>query len=199
MMKDKYKVLINSVWIVLISYCIIKVFFGTCFELMTSSKNFLELTLFIDNHILLKRTIACINTLITGYFILCAVLKQKYLTKKQLLVFIPLTIIKSFMQFNFKIFGYILELFILIIYPMIIGKKSELIIFKKIKINGRIFKPIIGYLLLFIFQLLSMFLSEIALLKFTAINTLTALLYSLEIYFCTILYYLYSNKKQEVK
>ena len=82
---------------------------------------------------------------------------------------------------------------------MIIGKKSKLIIFKKIKINGRVFRPIIGYLLLFIFQLLSMFLSEIALLKFTAINTLTALLYSLEIYFCTILYYLYSNKKQEVK
>ena len=181
MMKDKYKVLINSVWIVLISYCIIKVFFGTCFELIASSENFIKLCSFIDDHTLLKRIIACINTILTGYFILCAVLKQKYLTKKQLLVFIPLTILKSFMQFRFKIFGYVFELFILIIYPMIISKK--------------ILRPIIGYLLIPLFQILSMFLSNIALFEFTAINTLTALLYSMEIYFCIILYYLYSIKK----
>ena len=189
-MKDKYKILIRSTWAVLIFYCIIKVLFGVCFDLMSESKNFIMITEYIDNHLWLKKIVACVTTLISGYFIICAITKQKYLKWYHLIVFVPLTIIKSISQWDIKIFGYIIDLVLLIGFPMIISKGF--------KLKARILRPIIGYLLVPAFQLLSMFLSSIALFKINDLSTLVALLYNLEFYFLVFLYYLYETKPKGV-
>lgn len=190
MMKDKYKVLIISCWATLIFYAIIKLFGGDCFELMTTSNNFIKVTTYIDQHVWLKKTVACVPTILLGYFTLCAILKEKYLKWYYTLIFILLAIIKSLVQWDFKIIGYLLDIICLIIFPILINTKM--------KWSSRVLRPIFGNMFILLFQVLSMFLSNIALFKFNATGTLEALLYSLEIYFCVILYYLYANSRKEV-
>ena len=190
-MKDKYKVLIISCWAVLIVYCLIKVLGGNYFELMSSSDNFIAISSYIDNHIWLKRTIACINTIITGYLVLCAVIKEKYLKWYYTIIFVVLSIIKSLIQWDYKFIGYIIDIIGMIIFPILINNKMRWF--------SRITRPIAGSALMLSFQFLSMFLANIALFKFNALGTLEALLYSLEIYFCIILYYLYANNGKENK
>ena len=186
MMKDKYRVLIRSTWAVLIAYCLIKVLFGTCFDLVSESENFIAISTYIDNHLILKKITACCATLLSGYFVICAMLKQKYLKWYQLLIFVPLTIIKSISQWDIKLPGYILDIVILIILPMVTYKGIT---------KERILRPILGSVLFISFQVLSMFLSSIALFKIDTLTTLTAILYNLEIYFMIALYYLYSTKE----
>lgn len=187
MKSNPYKLMINSCWAILIIYSIIKVLGGNWFELMCSSETFIAISSYIDNHILLKKIVACINSLFTGYFVLCAILKQKHLKVYHILVFIPLLIFKSFIQWDYNIIGLILDIVIIILLPIIMLRNEKIIV--------RIFRPIVGYILIFLFQLFSMFLADIALFTFNNTGTLENLLYSLEYFFCIILYYLYTIKK----
>lgn len=188
-MKDKYRILIITCWTLLIVYSIIKIFGGNYFELMSSSDNFISFSAYVDSNIWLKRTIACINTIITGYFVLCAVLRQKCLKWYHTLIFVAISVTKSLLQWGYQVVGYILDIVGMIIFPIIINTKDKWL--------ERISRPIIGSILLILFQILSMFLANIALFKFNAVGTLEALLYSLEVYFCIMLYYFYSNNRKE--
>ena len=188
-MKNKYGVLIWSVWAVLISYCIIKVFGGNYFELVTTSNSFIAVCNFIDEHIAFRKILFAILSALSGYFVISSIMKKKLLNWWMSLLFVALMLTKSILQWDFKILGYILDFVIVIFLPMIFMKDH--------KLKSRILRPIIGYGLIFIFQILSMFIANLALFKFTALNSLSQLLYSLEYYFCIALYYLYSNKKRK--
>lgn len=189
MMNNKYKVLICSVWAVLITYCIIKVFGGNYFELTTNSKIFIAVSNFIENNLIIKRMFVAIVSSISGYFIVCSIMKEKYLNWWQSLIFISLLLFKSLIQWKVKLLGWIIDLIILIVLPIILTKQRN--------VGTKILRPIIGSLLILAFQILSMFITNFALFKFNALHTLDALLYSLEYYFCIALYYLYSNHRKE--
>lgn len=186
MMKDKYKTLIYSSWAVLIFYCLVKVIFGTDFSLSSSSENFVMISKYIDDHFYLKVILSCITTLISGYFILCAMTKQKKLLLKDFILYALLTIVKCVSQWYFNWLGVLLDFVILIGLPILINYRNN--------IKKKIARPIIGYCLVAIFQLFSIFLSNISYIEIDTLGTLEALLYNLEFYFLVFLYYLYALK-----
>ena len=186
MMKDKYKTLIYSSWAVLIFYCLVKVIFGTDFSLSSSSENFVTISKYIDDHFYLKVMLSCITTLISGYFILCAMTKQKKLLLKDFILYTLLTIVKCVSQWYFNWLGVLLDFVILIGLPILINYRNN--------IKNKVKYVVIGCVLVLLFQVFAIFLTSISYIDIDTLTTLEALLYNLEFYFLVFLYYLYALK-----
>lgn len=139
---NKYGMLITVSWGLLIICLIIKLFGGNWFELSSENEKFISFCSFVDNTQWLKMILACLICLITGYPFLCILLNKEKLNLKESLIFIPLMICKSILGWYILYISYILDVFIIILIPLILNK------FKNWK------RVIIGNILIFIFQLM---------------------------------------------
>lgn len=118
---NTYGMLITVSWIVLIICLIIKLFGGNWFELGTDNENFVAFCNYVDKTMWLKVTLACGIYLLSGYFILSVILNKK-MTLKLLALFYPLMIAKSILGWYILWLAYIIDFFIIVILPLILGK-----------------------------------------------------------------------------
>ena len=182
MTKHKYEVVIKSMWIMLFAYFIIKIFGGNYFEIVCNWKTFKSVCDFIDNHLVVKMIVACANLLFSSYFILCALYQKKHLSKKDILIFLPLHIAKSVLGWYIPILSFVLDIVILIIIPTIQLKSIK--------------RPLITCGLMIMFQIISIITKNLSLHKFMNNATLVNLIYSIDYIVMIIMYYLYTLKKK---
>ena len=179
------KYLIRASWAVLIACFIIKIFGGNYFEIATNNENFIKICNFVDDNFYLKVIIECIMSLILTSFSVLAIMKRKFYTKTQALFFIPTIIASSIFSWYFTIVKLVLDVFILIIYPLIFKTSVKRII--------------IGNLLIIAFQLISLITKNVGSFYLNNESTLIALIINVDTLIMCILYYLYSNNiKKEV-
>lgn len=181
MNKKNFKTLIIMCWVLLAVCVIIKLFGGNWFELSTDNTKFIEFCSYVDNTMWLKMTLACVNYLVSGYFVICISLNKSKLSKKELLLFIPLMIVKSILTWYNSFIPIILDLVILFVLPLIITKK--------------IIRPIIVILLVLAFQLLTLLIRNLGLNdNFNYNNTLISMLYQIDYIIMIFLSYIYNIK-----
>ena len=182
---DKYGMLIVVSWVVLIFCLIVKLFGGNWFELGVENEKFVAFCNYVDNTMWLKMALACLIYLFTNYFILCILINRKKLDKKIVALFLPLMITKSLISWYVLWVSYVLDVLILVILPLIIGKKWKRVIFGNLLVMG--------------FQLLTLAIRNIS-GDFTLNNIfLVQVLYQIDYYLMIILFYLYTFKKKKIK
>lgn len=181
---DTYGKLITISWVLLILCLIIKLFGGNWFELNTENSKFIEFCLYVEEHNILKMSIACIIYLISGYFILSCILNKK-LNIKLLMLFYPIMILKSILNWNYYILSFIIDLIILIAIPLIITKNWK--------------RVLISFLILNALQIISILVRNVS-FYFNELNTTVEnMLYQIDYYIMIILWYSYTFKRKESK
>lgn len=180
---DTYGMLIFVSWIVLIACLIIKIFGGNWFELGTENSKFIEFCTYVDETMWLKMTLACIISLISGYISLCVMLNEKRLSLKNVLIFIPLMIIKSIISWYSSIISFVLDIFIMLGLTTIRNKSFK--------------RSILCFVIITLFQLITLFFRNIS-GNFTLENSfLIQALYQIDYYLMLLLFYLYNFKRKE--
>ena len=185
--KNTYGMLITLSWILLIVCLIIKLFGGNWFELSSENIKFVEFCLYVDNNLWLKMILACVIYLISGYFILSCILNKK-LDKKLILIFFPLMILKSILNWYLSIIPFVLDLFILIGLTTIINKNIK--------------RSVLSYLFILLLQILTLLTRNLSfgLSEFNFNNTFVEqFLFQIDYYIMIILWYLYTFKRKEIK
>ena len=191
MTKKSVQALIICSWALLFICLVIKLCGRNWFELKSSNETFIKFCEEVDSNQFLKIIIACNNYIFTGYPIICLTLNQKNLTIKQTLIFIPIMIFKSILNWYFSIISAIIDIIILILIPLLLKR------FKNWK------RVIIVNIMVVAFQLLTIAIRNIGIGKefntnATLINSLMQIDYILMIVIC----YLYNlkyliNRKEE--
>ena len=180
-----YGMLIVVSWVVLLICLIIKLFGGNWFELWWDNEKFISFCNYVENTMWLKMSIACVIFCASGYISLCVILNEKLLSKKHLLLFLPLMIIKSILNWYLTIIPFILDIFILLGLTTIINKNFK--------------RNIICFLLITSFQILSIIFRNVS-FDFNIGNTLIEnYLIQIDYYLMLILFYLYNFKRKEIK
>lgn len=184
MMKNPFKVLIISCWCLLLVMVCLKPLLSDQLLAGTSNQTFINVCEYLDKSFLYYIFAFIINVSTCSLHFM-AVLKEK---KPNLKWFIPIciyVILKLvFTKFNDILF--IIDILVMIGLPIIINKKLWL-------------RSIVGFLLIFVFQLISQIL-KLENAKFFDKHFLTATIMSIDYYIMLILYWLYSIKeRKEVK
>lgn len=185
--KNTYGMLITLSWILLIVCLIIKLFGGNWFELNSENSKFIDFCNYVDNNLWLKMILACIIYLISGYFILSCILNKK-LDKKLILIFFPLMMLKSILNWYLSIIPFVLDLFILIGLTTIINKNIK--------------RSVLSYLFILLLQILTLLTRNLSfgLSEFNFNNTFVEqFLFQIDYYIMIILWYLYTFKRKEIK
>lgn len=182
---NTYGMLITVSWIVLIICLIIKLFGGNWFELGTDNENFVAFCNYVDNTMWLKMVLACGIYLISGYFILSVILNKK-MTLKLLALFYPLMITKSILGWYILWLAYIIDFFIIVILPLILGK------FRNWK------RVIVVNVLIILFQFLTMAIRNLSIgTGFNENNYfIVQAIYQVDYYLMIILCFLYNFRKK---
>lgn len=182
MMKDKYKVLITSCWVLLALCFAIKILGGNWFEIAVSNETFINVCNYIDSKIWLKYFITTIFYSISSYIIYLAITKQKIGKDKYILIILlPASICKNYIT----LLGWFIDILVWMILPLL-----------KYKFKNWL-RVIIGVILIFVFQLISLLTKNIGIYIETT-NILIGTILIIDYYIMLVLYYLYSNK-MEVK
>ena len=181
-MKDKYKTLIISCWVVLLCCFVVKLLGGNFFEIVCENEKFIRFCEFIDGNIL-KYVISFIMYFISGYIYFIAVVKNDISKYKKILCCVLLIVIWMIKLFIYKYqtIAIIVELMLMILTPILLNKKYWKM-------------AIIGYVLNFSFQLLSVFIKNLK-LSFIDNNTLNGIIFSIDYYIMIVLFYLYRIKE----
>lgn len=182
--KTTYGMLITMCWALLLICLIIKLLGGNWFELWWNNKNFVNFCNYVETKTWLKMSIACLIYLGSGYFIISSILEQK-LNLKLILIFFPVMILKSILNWYLTIIPFILDMVILILIPIILTKKWKRVLLINVFV--------------LLLQVISILLRNLS-FDFNATNTLIEnYLYQVDYYLMILLFYLYTFKRKENK
>ena len=183
-MKNKYSTLIYTCWVVLACCFLVKIFGGNLFEIAVQNEKFINACNFVDDHIWVKMILACVTFVFSGYISLCIVMNEKILSRKNVMIFLPIMIIKSFISWYYPIVAFCLDVFTMFILPLLL----------KVKLK----RVIVTFVLVLLFQFISLIIRNIGIKDFNINNTLISLIMQIDYYIMLILYYLHCFKNKEV-
>jgi hypothetical protein len=178
MKKHTLLVVIITCWIVLILALIAKLF-GANFYPTSDNNTFINVCSYIDEHLWLKYTLACIMSLILNSLSFLAILGQRFYTRTQAMIFIPLIIAMSLVSWYNQLINIIIGV-ILYLLPIIWLKKKW-------------YRVLIGVVVILVFQLISIVVKDIGHWYLNQEYTLVSILLQIDSMIMTMLYYLYSN------
>lgn len=175
-------------WILLIICFAIKIFGYNLCDFYCKSEKFINLCHFVDENKIMYFSV-CIFTSILSYGLYyLAIIKQTFFSKSQIVIFVCITISCVFIRNYLKIYriaGYICDIFQFFIVPYILnGNKMS---YKKMSV-----RVIIAFLLNLSFQAISLFTKSIG-VKPIGNNTVTVLIWMIDVFIMLFLYYLYQN------
>lgn len=191
MMKDKYKTLIISCWVVLLVYFVIKLLGGNYFEAICYNPNIVSICEFVNTSWTRYLLMIPIYTF-SSYLIYLTMTKQKLGNDKHIiLILLPASIFKEYLL----ILGLIIDTIVWIIYPFYRLYKN------KNNLKTCILRVLIGNILIIIFQIISSLTRNIG--YYIPLNdVLIGLVMSIDYYLMIALYYLHTRNyyyKKEVK
>lgn len=178
-MKNKYKVLIITCWVLLLICLVAKLLGANIFHPTTDNQTFIAMCDYIDNHLWLKYTISCVVSLVLNSLSFLAILGQKFYTKTQAMIFIPLIIAMSISGWYSQIINIIISI-ITYLLPIVWLKK-------------RWYRVLIGIGFILLFQAISIVTKDIGHWYLNEEYTLVAILLQIDSMIMSLLYYLYSN------
>lgn len=185
MMKNPFRVMIITCWILLVLCLILKLFGANWFDVYSNTNHFMDLFNFIDNHKALNMIVMCIVSLILNSIVVLAILEQKFYTKIQFLVIVPIIILTSLSYWFSQVLNFILG-FAIYLTPIIWLKK-------------RWYRSIIGIVLIMTFELISLVTKNIGNWALDNSNSFVTLVLQIDTLILSMLYYLYSNKKNFIR
>lgn len=183
-------------WIMLIVCFIIKLFGGNWFEIICNNEHFVYVCNFIDSHTVLQDIISALLYLFSSYYIIKACALMPKPNKKQAIIIIAsLLFVWAFKYLSLTLKS-IIELVNHITIPIVINligckDKEE----RKTKLKHCWYYGIIGYVLILVFQVISLITKNIG-VAFIGKNTLLALILMIDYYIMIALYYLYIKLKK---
>ena len=183
-MKDKYKTLIISCWVVLLCCFVVKLLGGNFFEIVCKNENFVRLCKFVDGNIL-KYILSFILYYIGTYIYFKAVLAK--ITKRQgaiLKIILSAWWIIKLLLYKFDLLIFILDIIFMIVTPVIINPNKQYIWADSI----------VGFGLNFIFQSVSVVTKSLS-FSFVDDKFIIGTIFSIDYYIMVILYYLYRTKE----
>jgi hypothetical protein len=183
-LKDKYKTLIISCWVVLLCCFVVKLLGGNFFEIVCKNERFVKLCKFVDGNIL-KYVIDFTTYFISTFVYILAVIGKKTNKKEKIIISIALTTLwfLKLLTYNIPILAMGLEFITIIVLPILLNRKIKTFIF-----------AIIGCALILLFQVISLMTKNIG-IGFIDESTLVLLIFSIDYYIMIILFYLYRTKE----
>lgn len=187
MKENKYKVLIIACWGALIFCFIIKLFGGNFFEPYVNNDKFIAACNWLDDTLWAKCLVSSVVYCIGFYLVYLAMIKKRLFKDWwYILLCLPCSILKGFNAY----IGVAYDIVLMIVIPLITTKAKR---WKQI---------ILGFILVAIFQLISLFTRDIG-WYLPSDSMLILLIMQIDYYIMIVLYYLYSNsynkKVEEVK
>ena len=182
---NEYKIQIYSCW-ALLGICFLLELFGVNFiHIGTDSQGFIKFCNFIDAHLFLKQILACITSVVLNSLVILAILKQKFYTKRQILIFIPVIAAGSLASWYSTLAQFLLNLMQFVIIVFIQPKKYK--------------RCLLGIGLILVFELISAFIKDIGGIVITSETpTLISLILQIDTLIMCALYYLYATRETEV-
>ena len=180
-MKDKYKTLIISCWVVLLCCFVVKLLGGNFFEVVCENEKYIAFTKFVSSGIPYW-VISILSYVFSSTIYFMAITKKQ---KPTILFFILnfIFIVLKLIFVKYATIMMIIESIYMIVLPIFYKKKLWL-------------RSIIGYILCLVFQLLSMLIKNMS-IDFMYDDIFTNLIFSIDYYIMLILYWLYSIKEED--
>jgi hypothetical protein len=179
-MKDKYKTLILSCWVVLLCCFVVKLLGGNFFEIVCENEKFIMFCEYCNTGIMYW-VIAYITYAFSTTIYLMAVCKFEKPKWYIILGVLIICTIKAIVNM-YPIIATIIELCFLILTPIVINKN-----------NWK--RSIVGYLLVMVFQVVSLLTKNVG-IQFIRNDIFITLIFSIDYYIMLILYWLYSIKEE---
>lgn len=181
-MKNKYKTLIITSWVVLGICLIIKLFGGNWFEFVYTNKHFINFCNVFNYGIPYYLLCTIIYTITINIYYM-AVLKLKRPSLVLIGIAILTNVIKIFL-INFPIISFIFEILVIYFVPIVL------------KFSKKMFLRSFLSLIMFIgFQLISLIIRNLG-IHIIENNLFIGLLYGIDYTIMVVLYYLYSIKEE---
>ena len=181
-------------WIMLVACFAIKLFGGNWFEVVCTNEHFIKVCNFIDEKFLLHQVSSYFIYVIPTFFILLSCCQVPKPSKTQLVVLIcslSLVWASKFIDIQLKT---ILEVVNTLFMPIVL-RMCEKEKFKE-TMKSRWFYGIIGYFLVLLFQLLSLFAKNIG-IHFVSESLFVTFILLIDYYIMIALYYLYTKLRKE--
>lgn len=186
--KQRYlKRVIVVCWIALALCFGIKLFGGNLFEIMCENENFIKVCEYAETHFWAYYLISIFISLSNTYFFILAMIAQLKYNKIQLIMVCITVIINVTMKIIYLPIGFVIDLWQVIIMPVIFTWKN-----KRLHYNIAI-----GNVLLIIFQLISMYIKNINSLIVSNEGVLISAIFSIDVILMILLYYGYVNVRKE--
>lgn len=191
--EDNYKQIVLKrmiiiCWVILFVCFIIKIFGGDFFNIVCTNTRFANICAYVDKAVWIQYIIGCISTFLLHSMYLLAISKKLWFSKKDLLFVIPSILIGVGLRLINNIVGYFVDVWQYFVLPLFIENK-----FHK---NVYVRRIALGFVLTFIFQVISLLVKNIGLKIITNGSFLIASIYAIDVFIMSLLYYLYSNVKE---
>ena len=188
--KERYlKRVIVVCWIALAICFGIKLFGGNLFEIMCNNDNFIKVCKFAENHFLAKYLICFVYTFVSLYFFTLAVIGKLKFSKVEMIIVLSTVILGTFLKLLNSYIGLVFDIWQGFIMPAIFT----------IKTPKKHWMIVLGNVLLFLFQSISMITKNIEYGIITADDLVTSIIFSIDVLLMTILYFAYMNLKERSK
>jgi hypothetical protein len=173
-------------WATLALCFVVKIFGGNFFEIMCDNPNYKALCEYADTHFWLKYLIAIISSCICQTFYTLAILRKYKFNILQSIILYPSIMISCWVKLKGYSIGLFFDFWLTLILPIIfLGRNYK-----------KYISAFVGMVLILAFQIVSLFVKNIGLVN-VADSYFIGLIYSIDIYLMSILYYLYRNYKKE--
>jgi hypothetical protein len=182
--KERYlKRVIVVCWIALAICVGIKLFGGNLFEIMCNNENFIKVCEYADNHFWADVLISSSFCFIQLYFFNLAICQKIKYRKIELIILIFTSIGSATVKILLpSIVGLVFDIWSVIIFPVILLWKNK----------NKMINILIGNILLFAFQLISMFTKNIG-VGLLGDSILEGAIFSIDVILMIILHYAYAN------
>lgn len=191
--EDNYKQIVLKrmiiiCWVILFVCFIIKIFGGNFFNIVCTNTRFANICAYVDKAVWIQYIIGCISTFLLHSMYLLAISKKLWFSKRDLLFVIPSILIGVGLRLINNIVGYFVDVWQYFVLPLFIENNFHKNVYAR--------RIALGFALTFIFQLISIVTKNLSIMPVTNNCFLIAIIYFIDIYIMVILYYLYSNLKE---
>ena len=182
MNKRVLRTLIYLCWAFLVAFALLKTVWAEKFAIAVSSQSIIRVGSYIDSHIWLKQIVNCLTTLLSYQFYLCACCHKWHLSWKQYLIFTPIIIGLTYLNFYFPAQMVAVNFVFMFVAPIFLKAKY-------IDVAIVLATHTLGQLAILYIRSQPMALADV--------NVITQLICCIDCYVWLIIYYLYSNLYKE--
>lgn len=183
--RNPLRTLIYTCWSVLIICFIIQLLGGDWFSLKITNSTVIEVCAYIETNKVLRQICTGILSITLNTFTALAILGQKFFTKRQIIVYVPTLILATFVNHLPTPVTVLINVWFLIALPLIFNIRKW-------------YRPLIGTVLIFTFQLISLMVKNIGGIVLENTPFLIGLVLQIDSVIMVVLYYLYSIPRKEV-